>query len=117
MTEEKTGALSRAGSGAMAFFLWAFTASLGLLEIVIIREMVLRVYARFWAGDGGYGQSYWGGVAVGNWLAFILALVWIALVIGGGEYQYKNVGKSSSWRLFGRTIDVQLSILVLALFI
>ena len=117
MSEQKTWQLGRFGTGVIAFTLWAATAALGLLEIWIVREMVLRVYARFFASEGTSASDYWGGVAVGNWLAFILAIVLIALVIGGGEYHYKHLGEPKSWKLFARTVAVQLSILVLALFI
>lgn len=117
MSEERTWQLGRIGSRLLAFVLWAATAALGIVEILVVRNMVLRVYARFWADDVPFGGDYWGSVALGNWLVFILAIVWIALVIGGGEYHFKYVGQQKSWKLFARTIAVQLSILVLALFI
>ena len=109
--------MGRTGSRVLAFVLWAATAALGLLEIHIVREMFFRVYARLFADEAAYGSDYWGGLAVGNCLVVILAIVWIAVVIGGGEYHFKHVGKPKSWKLFGRTIAVQLSILILALFI
>ena len=46
-----------------------------------------------------------------------LAFLWIAAVIGCGEYHYRRFGQPRSWRLFGWVIAVELSILVLALFI
>jgi len=117
MPEEKTLQLGKFGAGILAFVLWIVTGALGLVEIWIIRQMMLRVYARFFAEEAARGDVYWGSIALGNWLVFILAIVWIALVIGGGEYHVKYVGKPKSWRLFARTIAVQLSILFLALFI
>jgi hypothetical protein len=47
-------------------------------------------------------------------VVFISAMLWIALVIGGGEYHYRRIGQRSSWKLFGRTIAGQLSILILS---
>lgn len=117
MSEEKALQRGKVGTGILAFVLWIFTAALGLVEIWIVREMTLRVYARFFADETALGNVYRGSVALGNWLVFILAIVWIGLVIGGGEYHFKHVGKPKSWKLFARTIAVQLSILVLALFI
>jgi hypothetical protein len=117
MSEEKALQLGKVGKGILAFALWIFTAALGLIEIWIVREMTLRVYARFFADEVAHADVYWGSVALGNCLVFILAIVWVALVIGGGEYHVKYVGKPKSWRLFARTIAVQFSILVLALFI
>jgi len=117
MSEGKTWQMGKIGSGALAFILWAATAALGLFEIWVIHEMTLRVFARFFASGSVSEYDYWGGIALGNWVVFILAVVWIGLVIGGGEYHYKHVGQPRSWRLFARTITVELSILVLALFI
>ena len=114
MSEGKTWKL---GTGLVALFLWAATAALGLLEIVVIREMALRVYARFGVDGAVSNSHYWGGVALGNWLLLVLAIVWIGVVIGGGEYHYKYLGQPKSWRLFARTFAAELSILVLALFI
>ena len=100
----------RIGWGALAFGLWAATAALGFLEIGVVLGISLRIYAHFW-GD------YWGGIALRNGAMWVLAIVWLGLVIGGGEYHYKKWGQPESWRLFGRTIAAELSILVLAHFI
>jgi len=117
MSEEKTRQMGKIGSGVLALILWAATAALGLFEIWVVRKMALRVFARFFVDGSASQYDYWGGIALGNWVVFILAVVWIGLVIGGGEYHYKYVGQPKSWRLFARTSAVELSILVLALFI
>jgi hypothetical protein len=78
--------LERISVGVFAFFLWAATAALGLLEIFIVTEMMLRIYARF-------GDNYWVGVLLRDWAALILGIVWIGLAIRGGEYHYKRVGQ------------------------
>lgn len=97
----------RVALSVLAFILWAATAALGLWEIVVIREMLLRVYARFWS-------DYWSAAALRNWTVLVLGLVWIVVVIGGGEYHYRRLGQRRSWRLFGWTIAGELAILVLA---
>lgn len=117
MSEEKTPTLGKIGTALIAFALWLVTAVVGLYEIVLIRDMVVRVYARFFGDDRVYGADYWGGVALGQVLVVIMAIVWIGLVIGAGEYHYKHFGQPKSWRLFARVIAVELAILVLALFI
>jgi hypothetical protein len=117
MSEERTLPLGKLGTAVATFVLWAFTAVLGMFEILVIRDMVLRVYARFFADDRAYGTDYWGGVALGQVVVVILAIVWIGLVIGAAEYHYKYYGQRRSWRLFARVIGVELAILVLALFI
>jgi hypothetical protein len=117
VSEEKTWLVGKVSSGVVALVLWVATAALGLFDIWVIHEMAQRVFARFSVNGSASEHDYWGGVVLGNWVVFILAVVWIGLVIGGGEYHYKYVGQPKSWRLFARTIAVELSILVLALFI
>lgn len=101
----------------LAFLLWIVTAAVGLWEIIIVRDMVLRVFARFWGNREHFGTDYWVAVQLGQWTVVLLALVWIVLVIGSGEYHYRRLGQRSSWRLFGWTIAGELAILVLAYFI
>ncbi len=104
-------------SGALVFVLWAATAVLGLYEVFLVREMLFRIYARFWSSYGGRGRDYWRALALGNWALIPLGIVWIALVVGGGEYHCKRVGQRSSWKLFGRTFAVEVFTLILVLFV
>ena len=115
--ESRTVPLRSVASGVLAFILWAGTAVLGLYEIILVREMLFRICTRLWSSSGGYGMDYWRAVALGNWAALPLAIVWIALVIGGGEYHYKRAGQRSSWKLFGWTITAELLILILPLLV
>lgn len=91
-------------------FLWFFTAIIGLVEFSVVRVMVLRIYARFWRVDLV-------APALSAFTIMFLAIIWIALVIGGAEYHFRNFGAPKSWKLFARTIAVEVSILVLALFV
>lgn len=117
MAGDKKTSRKKVGVGMIAFMLWVTMAIIGLIEINIIIEMALRVYARLWGDYGVYGSDYWGGVMLRNALLILLSLSWIAIFIGGGEYHAKRVGQPKSWKLFGRTIAVELSILALALYI
>ncbi|MCD4738877.1 MAG: zf-HC2 domain-containing protein [Anaerolineae bacterium] len=100
----------------LTFVLWAGTAIVGLYEILLLQELSYRCYARFWSG-ARYGQDYGRTWGIGVWSVFILAMVWIAVFIGGAEYHYKHVGQRSSWKWFGWTIAVELLILALPLLI
>ncbi len=102
--------LKRIPAGLLAILLWIATCALGLLELYLLQEMVLRVYVRF-------GSDYYSGVNIRNVVVLILALLYIAFAIGTGEYHYRRFGQRSSWRLFGWTIAVQLAILVLCYFV
>jgi len=102
--------LKRIPAGLLAILLWIATCALGLLEVYLLQEMVLRVYVRF-------GSDYYSGVNIRNVVVLILALLYIAFAIGTGEYHYRRFGQRSSWRPFGWTIAVQLAILVLCYFV
>jgi hypothetical protein len=102
--------LKQISAGVLALILWIVTAAVGLWEIVVVRQMLLRVYGRF-------GSDYWVGVSLGNWVVLLLAFVWLAFVVGTGEYHRGHVGQRSSWKVFGWTIAVEVAILVLAFFI
>ena len=102
------------------FALWLITAALGVWEIVVVREILFRLIARFTAVSGAgyeaFRQANAAGAA-GILLVVVLTIIWIAAFIGGAEYHYRHVGQPGSWRLFARTLAVELSILLLALFI
>ena len=101
----------------LAVVLWAGTSVLAFLEILIVREIVLRIYAHFAATGGFYERAYGGGVILGVGAAMTMGVVCVGIIIGGGEYHLKNFGQPKSWRLFGWTIAVEVSIFALALFI
>ena len=107
------GQLRRISAGVITFILWAVTAVVGLVEILVVRRIVERGYMRLW-GDSSRG-SYWTAVNLGMWATLILALIYIAFVIGTGEYHRSKVGQRSSWKLFGWTIAIELLILLLSL--
>jgi len=115
MLKTGTELARRTLSGMLTFVLWAGTAVLGLYETLLIREMLFRIYAR--ASSIGLKRDYWRALVLGNWALVPLSLVWIALVVGGGEYHYKRAGQRSSWKLFGWTIAAEMLILVLALLV
>jgi hypothetical protein len=102
--------LKKISAGVLALILWIVTAVVGLVEIVVVRTMVLRLYGRL-------GSSYWSGVTLGNFTVLFLAIVWLVFVIGTGEYHRGHVGERSSWRLFGMTVGVELAVFVLAQYI
>ena len=45
----------------------------------------------------------------------VLAIVWIIVVLGGGEYHRKHVGQPGSWKLFGITIGAEVLVIAVAL--
>ena len=132
MLKTSTELAGKALSGVLTFVLWAATAALGLYEILLIREMLLRIYVRASSSGLALGsqllngrnedfyllrKDLWQALALGNWALIPLSLLWIVLVVGGGEYHYKRAGQRSSWKLLGWTIAAEMLILVLVLLI
>jgi anti-sigma factor RsiW len=85
----------------LALVLWIGTAIVGLQVIVVVMDLLM------WLASLGLSA---GVVVLSIWP---LCIVWIALVVGGGEYHYQRLGQRSSWRLFGWTVAVELLILML----
>lgn len=92
----------------LAFVIWLGTAVVGFQVMAILRETLSWfVFQASKEPELAF--------ALGNWALIPLGLIWIAVVIGGAEYQYRRGAQQISWRLFAWTISVELSILVLAL--
>jgi len=94
-------------SALLALILWIGTAIIGLQNIIDVRKIFVVSFARL-------GVDFPVAYSLSVFVVFISALLWIALVIGGGEYHYRRLGQRSSWKLFGWTIAGQFSILILS---
>ena len=98
-------------AAALAYGLWFVTAALGVLTYLAGREMIIRTYVRFFPFDPG-------GVSLANIFAsWALAIIPIAIIIGGFEYQHRNMGKPQGWMMLARTLAFEIGILLLALYI
>lgn len=94
----------------LAFVIWLGTAVVGLQVMAILRDalswFVLQVSFKPELA-----------FALGNWALIPLGLVWIAVVIGGAEYQYRRGAQDISWSLFAWIIAVEIPILFITLLI
>jgi hypothetical protein len=88
----------------MTFILWLITTVLAFWEITIAQEMVVSIYARF---NQATVDNYFAAIAFGNWAVFVMAIAFIAIVIGGAEYHRTHIGQPGSWRLFRWTLTFQ----------
>jgi hypothetical protein len=104
-------------SAVLAFVLWLVTAGVGLWEILVIREMVWGIFARFRSDEIASGSDFWTALNVSQWVVLIAAIGWLALAVGTAEYHYRHYGERSSWRLFVWCIAAEVAILVLAYFV
>jgi hypothetical protein len=102
----------------LAYGLWFATAVLGVLTFIAGREMIVRTYARFFPLDARLAQAGQGGLSLVNILVTLpLATLAIAIIIGGFEYQHRNMGKPKAWQILSRTLAIECGLLLLALFI
>jgi hypothetical protein len=97
--------------------LWALTTILAFWEILVIREMIIRFYLHFSAVDFSRAAAASTVTILSTWVFVPLAILFIGVAIAGAEFHYRRVGQPLSWQVFGRTLAVELSILILALFI
>ena len=95
----------------MALGLWVITTVLAFWLMLVIREMILRIYIQYLPASPA------GAVVLGTWIWLPLGILFIAVAIGGAEFHYWRVGQPISWKVFGWTLLIQLGILVLALFV
>jgi hypothetical protein len=109
--------LSRFSAGWLAGILWLVTVAIAIVEIVSVRDLVLRGYA--WAVSWAdptrqpYDDAFWGGVTLSNLVVLLAAVVVVILAVGSGEYHAKHVGTRSSWLLFAWVFAIELAIFLL----
>ena len=95
----------------LAYSLWFITAVLAVLSYLAGREMILRSYVRFFPlGEGGYSL-------INLIFSIAMAILPIAIIIGGFEYQHRNMGKPQGWVMLARTFAVEIGMLLLAFYI
>lgn len=102
----------------LAYGLWFITAILGVLSFLAGREIIVRTYIRFFPWDAWKVELGQGGLSLVNILITLpLATVAIAIIIGGFEFQHRNMGKPEGWWMLARTLAVEAGFLLLALYI
>ena len=95
----------------LAYGLWFVSAALSVLTYLAGRAMIIRTYVRFFPLDVGSLSL------VNIVVSMAMAILPIAIIIGGFEYQHRNMGKPQAWAMLARTLAVELGILLLALYI
>lgn len=102
----------------LTYGLWFLSAVLSVFVFIAGREMIIRTYLRFFPGDAWRMQQGQGGLSLINILISLpLAMLVIAIIIGGFEYQHRNMGKPSAWLFLSRTLAVEIGFLLLALYL
>ena len=96
--------------GLLAIVLWLVQFGLGLQSIYDLMQIISLIRVAL-------GSSLAAVQASAPVVVFLLALIMLIFVIWSTEYHIKRVGKPESWRLFGWTIAVELSIILLNYFL
>jgi hypothetical protein len=97
--------------------LWLATAILAVYEINLVREIVDSIYGRWLSSTDRSSQvrTAFAATALGQGITIVMAILAIAIVIGGFEYHCKRVGETRSLRILAGTLAVQIFILAFGL--
>lgn len=102
----------------LAYGLWFVSAALGVLTFLAGREMLIRTYVRFFPWEASRFELGLGSLSlVNSIISLAMAILSIVIIIGGFEYQHRNMGRPQGWVLLARTLAVEIGILLLALYI
>ena len=94
--------------GLLAFALWVGVATLGFYSVLVLQEMILRIYIACCA------DNRWGFSVTRQWSSIVLMLFWVSYIVWLGDYQSKHFNKGNSWKIFGWSYLVLIILLVLA---
>lgn len=96
--------------------LWLLTVALGVVSFFAGRRIFLNTYTRFFPGNLATDSR--DGLSLMNILAsFPMAILVIAIVIGGFEFHFRKSGTQESHWLFAYTLAVEAGFLILALYL
>ena len=90
---------------AATFILWLGSAFIGLLNLIVIRDLAIMAVVAL-------GGSPTDAAPIAIIAVMIGALFYIGIIVGGGEYHYRNIGQPGSWKLFMIIILGQLFLLI-----
>ena len=100
----------RLAPSILAIVLWLASFGLGLQAIYDLMQIISVTRVAL----GGSLASIQASAPI---VVFFLALLFLIFIIWSTEFHLKRVGKPESWRLFGWTIAVELSIILLNYFL
>jgi hypothetical protein len=103
-------------SKVLAALVWLATIVAGLLDVYVSQFIVIWFYTTFFIKDPTQVHSM--DVAAFNTIritgVLIAAVIFVIFIIATSEYHAKHFAQPSSWRLWGKTIAVELLIIILA---
>jgi hypothetical protein len=95
--------------------LWLGTAILAVYLIALVPDIVMSIYAWLLVFIGRTVQvrSAFEAAALGQGATILMAIIAIAIIVGGFEYHRKHVGETRSLKVLGWTLGIQLLTLVI----
>ena len=99
--------------------LWLATAALAVYQIAFVRELAVSLYG-WWlviTDQTTLIHASANASALGQGVTLIMAVVAIAIIIGGFEYQRTRVGEAKALKVLAWVLGIQISLLALGLFI
>jgi hypothetical protein len=100
----------------LTLVLWLATGALGLWAIGDLVTDIWPALLIALTGPIGMDEQRRLYNLSANCLVLLLSVVWLGVVIGGGEYHRRWIGHPRSWKLFGVTLAAEGAVLVVALF-
>lgn len=117
LSKVQTSAPKKLGEYLATYGLWLATAVLAVYEINLVREIVDSIYGRWLIGTDRTSQvrSAFEATAIGQGITVVMAVLAIAIIIGGFEYHSKRVGETKSLKVLAGTLAIQIFILAFGL--
>jgi len=102
--------------GFLTFFLWMLSTVAAFLIILPVLDSILLIYAAFWADPTPFGQAYYLGTTIRQISVMVLAVIFTAGIIGGGELHARNLNTPLSWHFMFLTYAVLLTLFLFTIF-
>ena len=101
----------------VTYGLWLGTAILAVYEISLVRNIVGSIYARGLALADRSTQvaAAFEATALAQGITVVMAILAIAIIIGGFEYHGKHVGETKTLKILAWTLGIQVFILAFGL--
>ena len=97
--------------------LWFGTAVLAVYETALASEISVSVYAWFTdlSNRNAQVRSHFEAVSLAQIATIIMAIIAIAVIVGGFEYHHKRVGEPQGLKILLWTVGIQVFILLMGL--
>jgi hypothetical protein len=103
----------------LSMLLWALTAYLAGYQIFLVRSIVVNLY--LWVLENISVPitvlDRLSATGVGNIASLVMAIIAIAIVVGGFDYHWSHGGEARSFKLLSWTLIFQIALQALYIFI